>query len=71
MTLANALPHKVYTVVRTDGEMSVRLSELGFSAGSKVIVAGVSPSRSAVMVLLRGRTIALRAVVATSIMVKE
>ena len=35
MTLANAQPHKVYTVIRTDGEMAIRLAELGFAEGSR------------------------------------
>ena len=42
MTLANAQPHKVYTVIRTDGEIAIRLAELGFAEGSTVIVTGVS-----------------------------
>lgn len=71
MTLANAQPHKVYTVIRTDGEMAIRLAELGFAEGSTVIVTGVSPTKGAVLALLRGRTVALPASVAASVSVRE
>lgn len=51
--------------------MAIRLAELGFAEGSTVIVTGVSPTKGAVLTLLRGRTVALRASVAASVSVRE
>ena len=72
MNLLRAQPEKLYkiTSINGDGKLRRRLIEIGFTTGSEIYVSAAAPFGGAVLVSVRGFSVAVRGAAAEAVCVE-